>query len=192
MISGPNMPWILAGRRDREMKTIRKTYRRKRHSVSLLHAHLVFCTKYRRRVMTRRVFDVLQRAMRQTSKVIGIELLAIESDGDHIHLMIAYPPSLALCEIVRRLKGASSRSVRIRRFPEVQKKLWGSHFWSPSYFVVSCGGAPLEVIKSYVENQQLTSRQKNRKIGSGLSPAQPIRKSSLHHRTEVRGFRVRI
>lgn len=174
------------------MKTITKTYRRKRHSVSLLHAHIVFCTKYRRSVITRRVFDALRTSMRRTARAIDIELIAVESDGDHIHLMIAYPPNIALCEIVRRLKGASSRSVRLKRFTEVLKRLWGSAFWSPSYFIVSCGGAPLEVVKSYVENQRVASRQKNTKTNSGLTPTTPIRKSSLHHRTEVRGFRVRI
>jgi len=126
--------------------------------------------------------------MRTTARIIGIELLAIESDGDHIHLMIAYTPNLTLSEIVRRLKGASSRSVRLKRFTEVLKKLWGIAFWSPSYFIVSCGGAPLEVIKSYVENQQTPYRQKNKKIDSGLTPATSTRKSSLHHRTEVQGF----
>ncbi len=90
-------------------------------------------------MITRRVFDLLRTSMRTTARAIGIDILAIESDGDHIHLMISYAPTIALSEIVRRLKGASSRLVRTMRFPEVLKKLWGRAFWSPSYFVVSCG-----------------------------------------------------
>ena len=91
-----------------------KTYRRRRHSVSLLHAHLVFTTKYRRRVITPRVFELLRRSMRRTAAGLGVRLVALESDGDHLHLMIAHPPSLALSEIVRRLKGASSRTSKPR------------------------------------------------------------------------------
>ena len=161
-----------------------KSYRRRRHSVSLLHAHLVFTTKHRRRVITPRVFELLRRPMRRTAAGLGVRLIALESDGDHLHLMIAHPPSLALSEIVRRLKGASSRLVRQARLPEVIRKLWGKAFWSPSFFVVSCGGAPLEIVKAYVENQQAPDRRKPR-LRRGPEPERP------YPRTEVRGLRAR-
>ena len=141
---------------------MRKNYRRRRHSVSLLHAHLVFSIKYRRRVLTRRVFEILRQSMRQTAASMQVDLVAIEADGDHLHIMINYPPSLSLAKITQRLKGASSRAVLLRRLPEVLKKLWGHAFWSPSYFVVSCGGAPLEVVKSYVDNQTSPRRRRQR------------------------------
>ena len=161
-----------------------KTYRRRRHSVSMIHTHLVFVTKYRRRVIAPRVFELLRRSMRRTSAALGIQLVAIESDGDHLHLMLEHPPSLALSEIVRRLKGASSRLVRQARLPEVLRKLWGKAFWSPSFFVVSCGGAPLETVKAYVENQQAPDRKKPR-LRLGPEPERP------YPRTEVRGLRAR-
>lgn len=72
---------------------LEKSYRHKRHPVSMLHAHLVVSSKYRHRVMIRRVFDVLRKSMKQTSMMIDIEILATECDGDHIHLMISCPPS---------------------------------------------------------------------------------------------------
>ena len=125
-----------------------KTYRRRLHSVSLLHAHLVFTTKYRRRVITPRVFELLRRSMQRTATGLDIRLIAIESDGDHLHLMLEHPPTLALSEIVRRLKGAASRLVRQARLPDILRKLWGKAFWSPSFFIVSCGGAPLDVVKA--------------------------------------------
>ena len=165
----------------------KKKYRRKRHSVSLLHAHLVFCVKYRRRAITRRVFDVLRASMRRSAAALEVDIVAIESDGDHLHVMICHPPRLALSKIVQRLKGASSRALRLKRFPEVLRRLWGSAFWSPSYFVVSCGGAPLEVVKSYVDNQGRRSRE------AAAPVADPTRKNpSPYPRTEVRGLRVRI
>jgi len=114
-----------------------------------------------------------------------IDIAAIESDGDHLHVMIHYPPRLSLSKIAQRLQGAASHSVRKRRLPEVLKKLWGKAFWSPRYFVASCGGAPLDVVKSYVENQTKPNR-----IHRIRSTASPKRKSPP--RTEVRGFRLRI
>jgi len=170
------------------LKKLKKLYRRKRHSVSLIHAHLVFCTKYRRNVLSRRVFDLLRKSMRQTTAALGIEILALESDGDHVHLMIQYPPNLSLSEIVRRLKGASSRFIRKHKLPEVLRKLWGKAFWSPSYFVVSCGGAPLETIKAYVDNQQnpLRYRRSEPISCSKRKPPEP------YPRTEVRGLRANL
>lgn len=168
--------------------TFRKNYRRKRHSVSLLHAHLVFVVKYRRNTITKRAFEHLRRSIRKTAQLIEIEIIALESDGDHLHLMICYPPSLALSQIIKRLKGASSRHIRQQKLPEISEKLWGKAFWSPSYFVVSCGGAPLDVVKTYVEQQQNPLRKKrnkptlNRKTNSIL----------LYPRTEVRGLRAKL
>lgn len=164
---------------------MRKTYRRKRHAVSLLHAHLVFSIKYRRRVLTRSVFDILRTSMRCTARMLDIQIIALEVDGDHLHLMIEYPSALSLAKIVQRLKGASSRAVRKRRLPEVLNKLWVNAFWSPSYFVVSCGGAPLDVIKAYVDNQTNPERRHRVKPTSNRRRKPPPR-------TEVRGFRLRI
>jgi len=132
---------------------MRKTYRRKRHTVSLLHAHLVFTTKYRKRVITSRVFNILRAAMRKSASNLEVDIIAIEADRDHIHVMICYLPHLALSKIVQHLKGASSRRLRERRLPEVLKRLWGAAFWAPSYCVISCGGAPLDVVKAYVDGQ---------------------------------------
>jgi len=131
-----------------------KRWARRAHSVADLHIHLVFCTKYRRRVITPRVFQTLARSMRASAATLGAAITAIEADGDHLHVLLTFPPHLAIARLVQRLKGASSRAVRAQRLPEVQRALWGRHFWSPSYCVVSCGGAPLDVVKTYVETQQ--------------------------------------
>jgi len=142
----------------------RPVYRRKAHSVSLLHAHLVFCVKYRRPVLTARVAREIRLSMLESGAGLAIDITAIEADRDHLHLMIAYPPDLALGAVARRLKGASSRAVRKRSFPEVTSRLWGPAFWFPSYFVASCGGAPLAVVKAYVEGQQDPDRKRRRKL----------------------------
>jgi putative transposase len=168
-----------------------KKYRRRSHSISLLHAHIVFATKYRRRVISEAVFYALRKSMRTAAAKLGVEIIAIEPDGDHIHLLVIYPPAVSVSKMMQSLKGASSRAVRLRGFPEVLKKLWGKAFWSPSYFIVSCGGAPLEIVKSYVEQQQIKSastRRNNSKSNVAHATPNPERKGALHPPTEVRGF----
>lgn len=129
-------------------------WRTGRHVIYRLHAHLVFVTKYRRDVITDRVHDVLETSIRKVCDDFECELLAFETDHDHAHLLVAYPPKVALSTLTNSLKGVSARMIRKENFPEVRRALWGSHFWSPSYAAVSCGGAPLQIVKQYVESQR--------------------------------------
>lgn len=80
-------------------------------------------------------------------------LIEFNGEDDHVHLLINYPPKVAISNLVNSLKGLSSRHLR-KDFPEIKNKLWGDSLWSPSYFASSCGGAPLEIIKQYIEQQQ--------------------------------------
>lgn len=129
-------------------------YRTGRHCVFAMHVHLVFVLKYRRKVLTGRVLE----ALRESFDIIAAKFDAVvrECDGedDHVHLLVEYPPKVAVSSLVNSLKGASSRLIRKQRFPEVRKSLWGEHFWSPSYFASSCGGAPLNIIKEYIRDQR--------------------------------------
>ena len=90
-------------------------------------------------------------------------LEAFDREDDHVHLPVCYPPKVALSTLVNRLKGASSRVIRRENFPEVARHLCGEHFWSPSYCVASCGGAPLEIIKRCVEQQRAPDRKRRSK-----------------------------
>jgi len=136
------------------MKRDASQFRRGRHVVYDLHAHLVFVTKYRRGCITERVAAVLEESFTKVCGDFDVVLEEVGWEEDHAHLLISYPPKVALSVLVNSLKGASSRKLRERGFKEVQDALWGKAFWSPSYCVVSCGGAPLERIKKYVENQK--------------------------------------
>jgi len=160
---------------------MKKVYRRKNRSVSLLFAHMVFCSKYRRKVFTPAVFTRLRKSFERTARILEIDLLAVEADRDHVHLMISFPPRLALSTIVQRLKCAASRDVRAQKYPEIRRALWGARFWSASYFVVSYGGAPLEVVKSYVENQNSPDRRRkaagDRKTGDRKTGAEKKQKT---------------
>jgi putative transposase len=121
--------------------------------VFVLHADLVFSTKYRRGVLTDRLREFLRPVMASTCTGSAATLEAFDGEEDHVHLLVCYPPKVALSTLVNSLKGASSQLIRKEIFPEVTRQLWGDHFWSPSYCVVSCGGASLEIIKKYVEQQ---------------------------------------
>lgn len=136
-------------------------FRSGRHVVYTLTAHLVFVPKCRKGVISARVFEILRTAWARVCADFGCALCETGFEPDHAHLLVGYPPKVALARLVNSLKGVSARAVRAAALPEVCDKLWGEHFWSPSYCAVSCGGAPLEIIKHYVEQQR----------GRGSSPA---------------------
>lgn len=136
------------------MKRDASQFRRGRHVVYELHAHLVFVTKYRRGCITDRVATVLERSFTKVCGDFDVVLEEVGWEEDHAHLLISYPPKVALSVLVNSLKGVSSRKLRELGFKEVEDALWGKAFWSPSYCVVSCGGAPLERIREYVEDQK--------------------------------------
>jgi len=128
--------------------------RRGRHVVSKLHCHLVFVTKYRKGAITERVFQSLLESWKRTADSMALVLVETNFEEDHVHLHIEYPASQSVSKIVNALKGASSFYLRQANFPEVRSCLWGRHFWSPSYFASSCGGASLEVLAQYISNQR--------------------------------------
>lgn len=129
-------------------------FRTGRHVIFALTAHLVFIPKYRKRVISPRVFEVLSQAWKKVCSDFECQLKEAGFENDHVHLLIAYPPKVSLSTLVNSLKGVSARMLRSAALPEVTEKIWGEHFWSPSYCAVSCGGSPLEVVKRYVENQR--------------------------------------
>ncbi|MHB8355507.1 MAG: IS200/IS605 family transposase [Vulcanimicrobiaceae bacterium] len=125
-----------------------------RHCVFALHAHLVFVTKYRRNVFTKVMLDALRPIFESVCRDFEVELVEFDGEDDHVHLLVNYPPKAALSSLVNSLKGVSSRLLR-KQFPVVVKRYWKSVLWSPSYFAASCGGAPLSIIKQYIENQRM-------------------------------------
>lgn len=131
-----------------------RAFRTGRHVVYKLHVHLVFITKYRRGVISNRVRTFLKDVMTKVCQDFDAELMEFDGEDDPIHVLVAYPPKVAISTLVNSLKGASAYRLRRQNFPEVRQKLWGSHFWSPSTCAVSCGGAALETVKAYIQNQR--------------------------------------
>ena len=121
--------------------------------VYLLHAHVIFVTKYRGNVFDSEILDKMQELMKRICDDHEVVLKEFNGESDHVHLLIEYPPKLALSKLVNTLKGTSSRELK-RSFPELNQVAWRKNaLWSPSYFVGSVGGAPLEVLKQYIEQQ---------------------------------------
>ena len=128
--------------------------RRGRSCVFLMHIHLVFITKYRRKIFTKQILDELRTIFRNVCDDFESNLVEFEGEGDHVHLLIEYPPKVAVSKLVNSLKGVSSRLIRKKGHPSIQNALWGGSLWSPSYFAGACGGAPLAVIRQYIEQQE--------------------------------------
>ncbi len=132
-----------------------RNLRRGRTCVFLLHTHLVFVTKYRRLVFTKKVLAELRKIFDSVCKDFNAVLVEFDGKDDHVHLLVNYPPKISISSLVNSLKGVSSRMIRKKNFASIRKALWKNSLWSPSYFASSCGGAPLNILKEYIQQQQL-------------------------------------
>lgn len=127
--------------------------RRGRTCVFALHIHLVFVAKYRRRVFTKQILFELREIFQSVCADFEATLVEFDGERDHVHLLVNYPPKVAISRLVNSLKGVSSRMLRKKNYPTISKHLWGGALWSPSYFAGSCGGAPISIIRQYIEQQ---------------------------------------
>ena len=127
--------------------------RREKHSVSRLIVHFVFVVKYRRKVISNEVWAVVSTGFDLAAKRLDLVLVETNHDIDHVHLVVEYPPKQSISEIANALKGNSSFVVRRDCKEEVRGKLWGAAFWTPSYFAASSGGAPIDILRLYVQSQ---------------------------------------
>lgn len=128
--------------------------RRGRHCVFMMHSHLVFVTKFRRGVFTKEILDDMRPIFASVCADFEAELAEFDGEDDHVHLLVNYPPKVAISKLVNSLKGVSSFLIQKKNYPSIKKKLWGGALWSPSYFAASCGGAPIAVIRQYIEQQR--------------------------------------
>jgi putative transposase len=128
-------------------------FRRGRTVVYSLHVYLVFVTKHRRGVLDDDAISALRDIFAKVCADFGATLRACDGEDDHVHLLVDYPPKVAVSALVNSLKGVSSRRLRQMR-PDIGRRYWEGVLWSPSYFAASCGGAPLEIVRQYVEHQR--------------------------------------
>ena len=108
-------------------------------------------TKYRHSIFTEEHLDAIQAAAKVCTD-FGAHLREFNGERNHVHLLVSYPPKVAVSSLVNSLKGVTSRRLR-SMFPEVEASYYKGQLWSPSYFAASCGGAPLEKLKAYIDAQ---------------------------------------
>lgn len=122
------------------------------HSVFLLHYHLVLVVKYRREVFTDEISDFAKDMFIEIGKKYNITLTEWNHDKDHIHILFKAHPNSELSKFINAYKSASSRLIK-KNFPHIRKRLWKEMFWSRSFCLLTTGGAPIAVIKKYIESQ---------------------------------------
>lgn len=127
-------------------------YLRKRHSVTRLVVHLIFTTKYRRKLFDGYMIGQLREAFESACKKLECDLVEMDGEGDHVHLLVSYPPKLAVSVLVNNLKSVSSRRIRILNTHIPRQSISGA-LWSRSYFACSAGGATIETLREYVQSQ---------------------------------------
>jgi putative transposase len=128
--------------------------RRERHSISDLKIHLVCVAKYRRSIFTAESLAVIEKSFTEVARKMDFQVLEFNGEANHIHALIEFPPKISVSQMVNALKGVSSRRYGQAGYPKPYGK---DALWSPSYFVSSIGGAPLEVLKKYIQSQEKPS-----------------------------------
>jgi len=125
------------------------------NSVFSLCYHLIVVVKYRKKVFENNtlVSDV-KSIIQEISKSMSVEIIEQECGVDHIHILFRAKPTLDITKYINLLKGNSSRNLRKKYKDFLKDKLWGDHFWSPSYFLVTTGNVTIDILKEYVENQR--------------------------------------
>ncbi len=128
-------------------------YRRGSHSLYELKYHVVFCTKYRFRILTGPVASRTRKLIREICAANYVDLVSGSLSPDHIHLLISVPPSVSLSKVIQYIKGKSSRKL-LQEFEHLRKKYWGQHLWARGYFAVTVGNVNAEDVQKYIEQQE--------------------------------------
>ena len=124
------------------------------HGLYNLQYHLVLVTKYRKKCINQEVFDFINNETIRLLKEFKIELEEINYESDHIHLLISIPPQVQISKFINSYKTTTARLIRKEFKEHLAAFYWKNHFWSRSYLILSSGGAPIEVIKKYIQNQE--------------------------------------
>lgn len=128
-------------------------YRRGSHTVSRLSAHIVFVTKYRKKVLQGDIQKRCRDLVKQVCDSEDVAILKGAVSKDHVHILIEYRPALSISEFVKRIKGRSSRLLQ-QEFPSLRKEYWGRHFWAIGYGVWSTGNITEDTVKDYLEHHK--------------------------------------
>ena len=122
------------------------------HSVFLLNYHLILVVKYRRKVFDDNISERAKEIFSRIAPNYNISLQEWEHDEDHVHILFRAHPKTAISKFINAYKSASSRLLK-KEYPSIREKLWKEQFWSQSFCLLTTGGAPLEIVKEYIQSQ---------------------------------------
>ncbi len=138
-------------------------YRKTSHTVYDIKYHLVWITKYRKRILKGELAKRVRELIREVCKANEVEIIKGHVSEDHVHLFVSVPPHISVSKLMQYIKGKSSRKV-MSEFKTVSKMYWGRHFWARGYFVVSSGTITDEMIMEYIEKQDFEDKDGDFKI----------------------------
>ena len=131
-----------------------KPYVHARTCVYNLNYHLVWCVKYRRKVLSTEIEAFLVKDLFAIGAEKGFTIIEAKvGDGDHVHVFVSVPPKFSITTVVSQLKGITGRHI-LMQFPKLKSALWRGHLWNGSYFVESIGSTSEENILRYIERQK--------------------------------------
>lgn len=138
-------------------------YRHGSHSIYDLKYHIVFCTKYRYRVLTGTVALRTKEIIQEVCAANYVDIVSGSMSPDHVDLLLSIPPNLSVSKLVQYVKGKSSRKL-LQEFEHLRKKYWGQHLWARGYFVVTVGNVNSEDVQKYIEEQEMHHKKEDFKI----------------------------
>ena len=126
-------------------------YDRGKHTVFHHRYHIIWITKYRFKVLKGDVRERVREITRQVCGELGVAIISGVLSIDHVHMFVSIPPHHSVSDVMRRIKGRTSRKIQME-FPELRKKYWGRHFWARGYFCTTSGAVNDETILQYIEH----------------------------------------
>ena len=135
-------------------------YRRGSHSIYDLKYHVVFCTKYRYRILTGEVSQRTRELMREICNANYVDIISGSISPDHVHLLLSIPPSISLSKMLQYLKGKTGRKL-LMEYSHLRKRYWGQHLWARGYFAVTVGNVNEVEVQKYLEEQESQHKQDN-------------------------------
>ena len=127
-------------------------YRHTSHTTYDNKYHIVWSTKYRKKILRDEIGYRLREIIRQICTTDKVEIVKGSIGEDHVHLLLSIPPYIAVSRVVQHLKGETSRKLQMD-FPQLKKRYWGEHVWAVGYFCATTGAVTEEIVRKYVEEQ---------------------------------------
>jgi len=141
-------------------------YKHGSHSTYDLKYHVVFCPKYRYRVLTGEVGNRARELIREVCRSNYVDIVSGSMSPDHVHLLLSVPPSISLSKLIQYIKGKTGRKL-LMEFEHLRKRYWGQHLWARGYFAVTVGNVNEADVQKYIENQEHHHKEDNFTITPG-------------------------